>query len=115
MDVVRWEAIMVRLLLAATALCAMTGCATTTPEARLTNEIYWDAAVECESRYRTLHLDQIDREGNVTMHADAESRHELRPFIECYQTGVRARIDQRRRTGQPLPDSVNESPAAEID
>jgi hypothetical protein len=96
-------------------LGVMAGCASTTLETRLSNEIYWDAAVECESRYRTLHLDQIDRDGNVTMHADAESRHELRPFIECYQKGVRARIDKRRGAGQPLPENLNLEPTAEVD
>jgi len=96
-------------------LCLISGCATITPEARLRNEIFWDAAVECESRYRTLHLDQIDSDGNVTMHADAESRHQLRPFIECYQKGVQARIAQRRQAGLPVPDTLNQEPTAEVD
>ena len=35
------------------------------------------------TRYRTLHVDQIDSEGNVRMHADAESRIDVPRFNEC--------------------------------
>ncbi len=106
---------MQRALIVASALCLIVGCATITPEARLRNEIFWDAAVECESRHHTLHLDQIDSDGNVTMHADAESRHQLRPFIECYQKGVQARVAKRRQAGLPVPDTLNLQPTAEVD
>ena len=92
------------------------GCATTnTPENRVKREIYWEAAVECESRYRTLHLDQVDTDGTASMHADAESRHELPPFIACYQKAVQSRIAQRRSAGLPIPEDFNEHPTAEVD
>ena len=96
------------------ALLLASGCATGKPDA-LRAEIYWDAAVECESRYRTLHLDQVDMDGNVTMHADAESRHELKPFTDCYRKGVQARIERRRQAGLEVPDTLNREPTAEID
>ncbi len=96
-------------------LLFLAACATMTPEAQLRNEIFWEAAKECESRYRTLHLDLIDPDGNVTMHADAESRGELSAFRNCYREAVRTRIEQRRQSGLPIPDSLNQEPTAEID
>lgn len=103
-----------RLAIAVALLC-LAACATMPPEAQLRNEIFWEAAKECESRHRTLHLDLIDPGGNVTMHADAESRHELRPFLECYRRAVRARVEQRRQAGLPIPKTLNQEPTAEID
>jgi hypothetical protein len=85
------------------------------PGGGLQTQIYWDAAVECESRYRTLHVNRVDSEGNVTMHADAESRQDLQPFIACYQKAVQARIERRRQAGLPIPDGFNEHPTADID
>jgi hypothetical protein len=91
------------------------GCETMTPDARLREEIFWDAAKACESRYRTLHIDRIDREGNITMHADAESRMDLRPFNACYQGGIRARLEHRRRAGLDVPEMPAQEPSAELD
>jgi hypothetical protein len=92
------------------------GCASTmSPEARLRNEVFWDAARECESRYRTLHLDRIDIGGGISMHADAETRSELEPFLQCYRQGVRDRVEQRRHAGLQVPDTLAEEPTAEID
>ena len=81
----------------------------------LQTEVYWDAAVECEARYRTLHLDRVDSDGTVTMHADADTRQDLHPFIACYQKAVQARIDRRRQAGLPVPGGFNEHPTAELD
>ncbi len=105
----RWTGAVITWLLFATA------CGTMTPGARLRNEIFWDAAKECESRHRTLHLDRIDPGGNLTMYADAESRQDFAPFLACYREAVRARIAQRRQAGLPMPDELNEEPTAEID
>jgi hypothetical protein len=92
------------------------GCASTmSPEARLRNEVFWDAARECESRFHTLHLDRIDIGGGITMHADAETRSELEPFLQCYRQTVRDRVEQRRQAGLPIPDTLTEEPTAEID
>jgi hypothetical protein len=71
--------------------------------------------VECESRYRTLHLDQIDVGGGITMHADAESRSELQAFTNCYRRAVSQRIEQRRQAGLPIPDELGAEPSVELD
>ena len=49
------------------------------------------------------------------MHADAESRHELSAFTECYRNGVRAGAEKRRQAGLPVPETLNQEPTAEID
>jgi hypothetical protein len=86
-----------------------------TSGAKLRNDLFWEAATQCESRYRTLHLDQIDIGGGITLHADAESRHELEPFRKCYRQAVEDRIEQRRRAGLPIPEELSAEPTAEID
>jgi len=93
----------------------MVACGTMTPEARLRDEIYWDAAKACESRYRTLHLDRMDTEGNLSAHADADTRHELGPFVECYRQGLRTQVEQRKREGRPLPEALNQEPTIDLD
>ena len=100
---------------AAMALLWLSGCITMTPEAQIRNEVFWDAAKECESRYHTLHLDNVDAGGHLTMHADAETRIELAPFRSCYREAVHARVEERRRTGAPVPDTLLEEPTADID
>ena len=94
---------------------AFVACGTMSPEAQLRNEIFWDAAKECESRFRTLHLDKIDTGGGVTMHADADSRQDLPGFNACYRTAVEKRIEQRRQAGLPVPETLNTEPTAELD
>ena len=101
--------------LALTAGLLLSACGSMTPEKRIADEIYWEAAKECESRHRTLHLDRIDSEGNASVHADAESRIELPAFNACYQKGVRARAEKRRQAGLPVPDSLNLEPTADLD
>jgi hypothetical protein len=96
------------------ALLFVAGCETMTPEARLRSEIFWDAAKACESRYRTLHIDRIDSEGNVSLHADAESRHELPAYNACYQDGVRTQVEARRKAGLTVPEMPQE-PTADLD
>jgi len=91
------------------------GIATMSPGARLRNELFWEAPVECESRYRTLHLDQIDVGGGITLRADAESRSEIQPFTNCYRSAVDRRIQQRRQAGLTIPEELLAEPAVEID
>ena len=90
-------------------------CVTMTPEARLSGEIYWQAAKECESRHRTLHLDRIDTDGSASMHADAETRHELPAFNACYRKAVGAAAEKRRQAGLPVPETLNLEPTADLD
>jgi hypothetical protein len=103
------------LILIAGGLLLAPGCTTMTPEARLRNEVFWEAAKECENRYRTLHLDNIDTGGGISMHADAETRSELQPFLRCYRQAVKDRVEGRRQAGLSVPDELNEEPTAEIE
>jgi hypothetical protein len=92
------------------------GCAAAmSPGATLRNEVFWEAATQCENRYRTLHVDRIDIDGGISLHADAESRGELEPFTKCYRQAVNDRVDQRRRTGLPIPDELTVAPTVELD
>jgi hypothetical protein len=96
-------------------LLFLAACATMTPEARVRDEIFWDAAKECESRYRTLHVDRIDSDGSVTAHTDAESRMDLASFSTCYRQGVETRVERRRQAGLPVPEGLNQELTVEID
>jgi hypothetical protein len=92
------------------------GCAAAmSPGAKLRNDVFWEAATQCESRYRTLHLDRIDIGGGISLHADAESHGELDAFTRCYRQAVNDRVDQRRRAGQPIPDELTVAPTVELD
>ena len=95
-------------------LMLVAGCAGMgmSPGAKLRNEIFWEAATQCEGRYRTLHLDRIDIGGGITMRADAETRSELAPFRECYKQAVQDRVEQRRRAGLPVPEELSTEPTA---
>jgi hypothetical protein len=80
-------------------------CATMTPDARIADEIYWDAAKVCEFRYRSLHLDRIDTDGNASLHADAETRMDLPAFIGVIGRGS-ARVsssDAKQASRSPTP------------
>lgn len=99
-------------------LMLVTGCASgmgMSPGAKLRNEVFWEAAKQCEGRYRTLHLDRIDIGGGITMSADAESRSELASFRECYKQAVHDRIEQRRQAGLPVPEELSTEPTADLD
>ena len=92
------------------------GCAAAmSPGARLRNEVFWEAATQCENRYRTLHLDRIDTDGGISLHADAETRSELQPFQKCYRQAVNDLVEQRRRAGLPIPDELTVEPTVELD
>ena len=92
------------------------GCAAgMSPGAKLRNEVFWEAATQCENSYRTLHLDRIDIDGRISMHADAESHGELDAFTKCYRQAVNDRVNQRRRTGSSIPDELTAAPTVELD
>ena len=91
------------------------GCAAAmSPGARLRNEVFWEAATQCENRYQTLHLDRIDTGGGISLHADAESRSELQPFATCYRQAVNDLVERRRRAGLPIPDELTVEPTVEL-
>ena len=56
-----------------------------------------------------------DSEGNAMLHSDAEARHELGPFNDCYRKAVRARVERKRQAGQPVPEAFDRVPSADID
>lgn len=93
------------------------GCAgmTMTPEQKMVHEIYVEVAYQCESRYHTIHVDQVDLEGGLKVHADADSRTEYRPFVACYVEGLKARAEARRKAGQTVPEALTREPDVELD
>jgi hypothetical protein len=102
------------ILLASAPLWA--GCATTmTPEQKMAHEIFVQVASSCESRYHTIHVDQIDLDGGLKIHADADSRTEYRPFVACYSDGLKARAEERRKAGQPVYEGLTRTPDVELD
>ena len=98
------------------ALLAGAGCAgTLTPEQKVSHEIFVETAHGCESRYHTIHVDQVDLEGSLKLHADADSRGEYRYFVACYHDGLKARAEARRKAGLPVPEGLTREPDVELD
>jgi len=92
------------------------GCAMTlTPEQKLSHEIFVEAAHECQSRYHTIHVDLIDLEGSLKLHADADSRGEYRAFVACYHDALKARAEARQKAGLPVPDTLMHEHDVELD
>ena len=92
------------------------GCAANmTPEQKMAHEIFVQVASHCESRYHTIHVDQIDLEGGLKVHADADSRSEYRPFVACYVEGLKTRAEERRKAGLPELEGLTRAPDVELD
>jgi hypothetical protein len=93
------------------------GCAPAnlTPEQKAMHEIFVEVAYQCETRFHTIHVDQVDLDGGLTIHADADSRTEYRPFVACYSDALEARAEARRKAGQPVPDALLREPDVELD
>lgn len=93
-------------------------CASTS-ETRTQNEfffdVYWTASRDCESQYRTLHVERIAPDGGLSVSAYADSSINNQRFRECYWTGVAARVERRRTAGLPVPADVNLHPDIDID
>lgn len=105
-----------RKLITVAALVLGTGCvAVMSPEQKMTHEIFVEAAHQCESRYHTIHVSQVDLEGSVKIHADADSRSEYRAFVSCYVEGLKARAEARRKVGLPVPEALTREPDVELD
>jgi hypothetical protein len=90
-------------------------CVTLTPEQKLSHELFVEAAHECQSRYHTIHVDQIDLDGSLKIHADAESRTEYRPYVACYHEALKSRAEARRKAGLPVPDTLLHEHDVELD
>jgi hypothetical protein len=106
----------VRTSMTVAALLLGMGCAASmTPEQKAVHEIFVETAHHCESRYHTIHVDQIDLEGGLKIHADADSRTEYRAFVSCYVEGLKARAEARRKAGLPVPEALTREPDVELD
>ena len=93
----------------------LAGCAAMTPEQKMLHEIFVEVAHQCESRFHTIHVDQVDLDGGVKIHADADSRTEYRGFVTCYTEGLKARAEARRKAGQEVPEALVREPDVELD
>jgi hypothetical protein len=95
------------------------GCAPLSPDEKLRwtlmEDVYWDAAHECAGRYYTVHLDRVNRDGDVQADTAAESQSETRQFTECYWEGIRHRVEARRAKGLPVPEPFNLQPTVDFD
>ena len=92
------------------------GCAAhMTPEQKMAHELFVQVSGSCENRYHTIHVDQIDSEGGLKIHADADSRTEYRPFVTCYVEGLKALTEERRKAGQPVFEGLMRTPDVELD
>ena len=91
------------------------GCVSMTPEQQLSHEIFVEAAGHCESRYHTLHVDQVTVDGSLKVHADAESRGEIRQFTACYHETIKERADSLKKAGKSVPDMLMSEPDVELD
>lgn len=90
------------------------GCVTMTPEQKMTHELFVEAAVQCESRYHTIHVDLIGLDGSLQIHADAESRGQYQAFVACYHEALKAFAESRRKAGLPVPEILMEEHDVEL-
>jgi hypothetical protein len=90
-------------------------CMTMTPEQKMSHELFVQAASHCESRYHTIHVDQVSVDGSLQVHADAESRSEIRGFVACYHEALKAVAEARRKAGLPVPDALTQEHDVELD
>ena len=67
------------------------------------------------ARPLTIHVDQVDLDGGVKIHADADSRTEYRAFVNCYIESLKARAEARRKAGLDVPDALTREPDVELD
>jgi hypothetical protein len=104
-----------RIAMLATALSLASCAMALTPEQKMLHELFVEAALQCESRYHTIHVDQVDLDGGVKIHAAADSRTEYRAFVTCYGESLKARAEARRKAGLDVPDALTREPDVELD
>ena len=71
-----------------------------------------DADPRTETR---IHVDLIDLEGGLSIHADADSRGEYQAFVSCYHEGLEARAEERRKEGLGVPEMLTRRPGVQLD
>jgi len=92
------------------------GCAASmTPEQKAMHQIFVEVAHRCESRFRTIHVDQVDLEGGLKISSDADSRTEYRAFVGCYVDGLKAHAEARRKAGLEVPEALTRQPDVELE
>ena len=88
------------------AVLLLAGCAMT-PEGRLryalVTDVYWDAARECEHRFRSLHLKNLGVNGDLDLDVDAGQTQDVPYFTKCYWEAIETRVEKRRAAGLPIP------------
>ena len=94
---------------------AAAACVTLTPEQKLSHELFVEAAHECQSRYHTIHVEQISLDGSLQISAAAESRSEYRPYVACYHEALKARAEARRKAGLSVPEALMQEHDVELD
>ena len=80
---------------------------------QMVTEIYWSAARACEVQFRSLRMDRVDTEGNLSLDVDAGQIQDVPRFAECYWQGIAQRVEHRRQAGLPLPDPFNLKPSVD--
>ena len=65
-------------------------CASVTPEEDARHTLFWEAAKECEARYRTIRVRYVDPDGKVWIYDYAQA--EVPEFLDCYQKRAREKI-----------------------
>lgn len=65
-------------------------CASLTPLEEVRHTRFWEAAKECEARYRTIRVRYVDPDGKVWIYDYAQA--EVPEFLACYQKRVREKF-----------------------
>lgn len=77
--------------------------------------VYWDASRACEWQYLNLRVERIDPNGDLTVSGALDIPANLGAFRQCYRDGIRNAVLRRQQTGQPVPDTLNQDPAVEME
>jgi hypothetical protein len=97
---------------------AAAGCAGTAldgADAGVLHDVFWRASRQCERRYTNLRVDRIDPTGELTLTGDLDLRANLGEFTRCYHEGIAERVAARRAAGAAVPDTLNLTPAVDLD
>ncbi len=81
----------------------------------MVTEIFFDAARECEGRFRSLHIQSVDVEGDLALNVDAGQSQEVPAFRQCYWQAIGQRVEHRRQAWLPVPDSLKLTPSVDYD
>ena len=77
--------------------------------------VYWDASRACEWQYLNLRVERIDPNGDLTVSGALDIPANLGAFRRCYRDGIRNAVLRRQQAGQPVPDTLKQDPAVEME